>query len=394
MTYLEKLLEGIVVEWKNLDEVTISIKTGLNPRQNFKLNTTNATNYYVTVKEITSGKIRFSEKTDMIDNQAVEIIQNRSKLEKDDVLFSGIGTIGKVAIVDIPTDNWNCSESVFLIKPNINLIEPKYLMYFLGSKESKEQYERSAVGSTLRGVRMETLKNLQIPIPPLEIQQKIVANLDTLTENTTVLKAELTTELTVRKKQYEFYRGKLLNFDERTIDWLTLGEVCDVFTGGEPPENSVKGSSNNEIFKYPIFGNGVEVYGYADTYRIDKDAVTISSIGANTGTIYFRKAYFTPIIRLKVVIPKTDNLLPRFLFHYLVSINITSKSSSVPNMNASDVKKIKVPILPIIEQERIANILDKFDTLTASISEGLPKEIELRKKQYEYYRDMLLSFPK
>jgi len=191
-----------------------------------------------------------------------------------------------------------------------------------------------------------------------------------------------------------------LSFEDGAVEYKSLGVLCDVFTGGEAPINSIKGDKPNDIYKFPIYGNGSEIYGYTDTYRIDKDAVTISSIGANTGTIYFRNAFFTPIIRLKVVIPKNQDLLSRYLFHYLSSITISSKSSSVPNMNADDVKRLKIPIpfpndikKSLKEQSRIVSILDKFDTLTTSISEGLPKEIELRKKQYEYYRDMLLTFP-
>src|SRR5690606_38795662 len=109
MSTLKALLKDVPVEWKALESLTKSIKTGLNPRSNFVLNPENAQNYYVTVKEITSGKISFSNKTDRIDDKAIDIIQKRSNLEVDDVLFSGIGTIGKVAIVDIPVSNWNCS---------------------------------------------------------------------------------------------------------------------------------------------------------------------------------------------------------------------------------------------------------------------------------------------
>lgn len=174
------------------------------------------------------------------------------------------------------------------------------------------------------------------------------------------------------------------------VEWKMLGEVCDIFTGGEAPSNNIKGNVPNSILKFPIYGNGAEIYGYTDTYKIDKDAVTISSIGANTGTIYFRKAFFTPIIRLKVVIPKHNNLLPRYLFHYLNSITISSKSSSVPNMNASDVKKIPAPIPPLSVQKEIARILDTFTKLT----EELTEELTARKKQYDYYRDQLLNFSK
>lgn len=121
--------------------------------------------------------------------------------------------------------------------------------------------------------------------------------------------------------------GKLLEGVQ--VEWKPLGDVTEILTGGEAPLNCIKGTTPDIINKYPIYGNGAEIYGYADSYRIDKDAVTISSIGANTGNIYFREAYFTPIIRLKVVIPKYNNLLPRYIFHYLSSITIGSKSSSI-----------------------------------------------------------------
>ncbi|HBY5717513.1 MULTISPECIES: restriction endonuclease subunit S [Klebsiella pneumoniae complex] len=189
------------------------------------------------------------------------------------------------------------------------------------------------------------------------------------------------------------YLEKLLDGVE--VEWSNLGNLCDIFTGGEAPQKHIKGDTPTSDYQYPIYGNGAEIYGYADSYRIGQDAVTISSIGANTGTIYFRKAFFTPIIRLKVVIPKHSWLLPRYLFHYLSSQTINSKSSSVPNMNASDVKKLSIPIpcpnnpeKSLAIQSEIVRILDKFTALTAELT----AELTARKKQYNYYRDQLLSF--
>ncbi|MEJ1507611.1 restriction endonuclease subunit S [Escherichia coli] len=179
------------------------------------------------------------------------------------------------------------------------------------------------------------------------------------------------------------------------VEWSNLGNLCDIFTGGEAPQKHIKGDTPTSDYQYPIYGNGAEIYGYADSYRIGQDAVTISSIGANTGTIYFRKAFFTPIIRLKVVIPKHSWLLPRYLFHYLSSQTINSKSSSVPNMNASDVKKLSIPIpcpnnpeKSLAIQSEIVRILDKFTALTAELT----AELTMRKKQYNYYLDQSLSF--
>ena len=189
------------------------------------------------------------------------------------------------------------------------------------------------------------------------------------------------------------YLEKLLDGVE--VEWSNLGNLCDIFTGGEAPQKHIKGDTPTSDYQYPIYGNGAEIYGYADSYRIGQDAVTISSIGANTGTIYFRKAFFTPIIRLKVVIPKHSWLLPRYLFHYLSSQTINSKSSSVPNMNASDVKKLSIPIpcpnnpeKSLAIQSEIVRILDKFTALTAELT----AELNMRKKQYNYYRDQLLTF--
>ncbi len=172
MTKHQSKIENLILElcpkgleFKKLGMIAKSIKTGLNPRQNFKLNTTDALNFYVTVKEITTGKVKFSDKTDKINDDAVKTIQNRSDLSINDVLFSGIGTIGKVALVDIPTSNWNCSESVFIIKPKQEIILPKFLMYILGSDVAKSQYQSQSVGSTLKGIRMSTLASIKIPVP-------------------------------------------------------------------------------------------------------------------------------------------------------------------------------------------------------------------------------------
>jgi len=172
------------------------------------------------------------------------------------------------------------------------------------------------------------------------------------------------------------------------VEWNSVGEVCDVVTGGEAPENCIKSSVPNDKYKFPIFANGSEVYGFTDKFKINKDAVTISSIGANTGTIYFRKAFFTPIIRLKVLLPKKENLYAKYIFYFLSSITIYSKKSSVPNLNADDVKKIPIPIPPLPIQEEIVKILDSFTEL----EQELEQELELRKKQYEYYRNNLLTF--
>ena len=160
MSKLEELIQQYCpdgVEYKTIGDVTKSICSGLNPRKNFTLNSSGADCNYLTVKEMASGKIIFSNKTDKITKEAVGIIQNRSRLAVDDILLSGIGTIGRVAIVDIPVGDWNCSESVLLLKPNQSIIVPKYLKYILEGDEVQTYFFVHATGSTLKGIRQDTI---------------------------------------------------------------------------------------------------------------------------------------------------------------------------------------------------------------------------------------------
>ena len=313
--------------------------------------------------------------------------------ENTTIISQGGASAGFVNFVT--TKFWANAHCYYII-PNIEIVDNRYLYHFLKSNETS--FMNSQHGAGIPALATSNLKKLQIPLPPLSVQQEIVRILDIFTQ--------LEAELDCRKRQYEYYRNALLSFDNlenrggynslinNKIQYKTLGEVMDVYTGGEAPKNLIRGEKPEGNFIYPIYSNGEEIYGFTDSYRIKKDAVTISSIGAKTGTIYFRKAYFTPIIRLKVLVPKNEQILnSRYVFHYLSNTPIITKKSSIPNINANEVKRIQIPIPPIEEQERIVAILDKFDTLVNSISEGLPREIALRRKQYEYYRERLMTFP-
>ena len=421
MTHIEQMIQDLCpngVEWKTLGEVTSSIKTGLNPRTNFVLNADGAIHYYVTVKEITTGKILFSDKTDRITEEARIRIQERSLLEKDDILFSGIGTIGKVAIVDIPTDNWNCSESVYLIKPKKSVIFPKYLMYFLGSIHSKEQYESLSVGSTLKGVRKNVLEAIEIPIPPIEIQKKIVECLDKFS----ALAAELQAELQARRKQYEFYRTQLLtppqnisfgnSTDERNWKWKTIEEIFELRGGYTPSKNN------------PVFWEGGTIPWFRmedirENGRILKDAILHITPIAVKGKGLFEKDSFVlatsatigehallavdaltnqRFTNLKVREQYKSVFYTKFIFYYMFKVDEFCKAhtniSGFESVDMDALKKMPFPIPPLKEQKRIADFLDKFEALTTSLSDGIPAEQAAQQKRYEYYRDKLLSFEK
>lgn len=209
----------------------------------------------------------------------------------------------------------------------------------------------------------------------------------------------------MNQKQYNYYRDQLLTFEEGEVEWKTLGEVCSsISAGGDVPKICAKGQTHPTAeFPYPIFANATDenaLYGYTDGYKIESDAVTISARGAKVGYHTVRKAKFTPIIRLIVLVPDKDVILTRYLNYALNMTPIGGDKGGIPQLTVPTVKKIIIPIpyandlkKSLAEQARIVAILDKFDALTTSLTEGLPCEIELRQKQYEYYRDLLLSFP-
>lgn len=225
-----------------------------------------------------------------------------------------------------------------------------------------------------------------IPIPSLEEQNRIVGILDTFTDSIENLKKKIEQ----RRKQYEFYRDQLLDLEGKEgVEMKTIGDICKVITGGEVPENTIKGQlSPSDSHPYAVYTNGKETYGYTDSYQVDSDAVCISSIGANTGAIFYKKGKFTPAIRLKVLIPY-NNINTKYLYYSAMNIDFKGRNTgSVPNINANYVKSRIIYILPLPEQQRIVSILDTFE---ASIS-NLEAQLEQRQKQYEYYRNKLLTF--
>lgn len=175
------------------------------------------------------------------------------------------------------------------------------------------------------------------------------------------------------------------------VEWVELGKVCEVLTGGEAPDGAIKGKEPQGECIYPVFSNGVgenSLWGYAPTYRIDKVSVTFSSIGT-IGCPTLRECFYTPIIRLKVLYPKDDSLLNVYYLKYaLETVEFEQQKSSVPNINANMIKSISIPLPPLPVQEEIVRILDAMTDL----QENLEKELEERRRQYAFYRDKLLSF--
>lgn len=240
-----------------------------------------------------------------------------------------------------------------------------------------------------------------IPIPPLNIQAEIVRILDTFTE----LTAELTAELAARKKQYTYYRDKLLTFEEGEVEWKALGEVTE-FSNGKGHEKDIIEDGKYIVVNSKFISTDGQVAKYSNKQIcpliIDDILIVMSDLpngkALSKTFIVDKNDKYTLNQRIgKISVKNKQVLLPNFLQYFLNRTPQLLKYNNgvgQTNLRKAQILGIQVPIPPLSEQERIVSILDKFDTLTTSITEGLPREIELRQKQYEYYRNMLLSFPK
>ena len=197
------------VEMKTLGEVLISLKTGLNPRKNFVLNSPNSKNYYITVRELGLFEIKPSDKTDRVTDDALKLINNRSNLEEGDILFSGTGTIGRTALVKEKPTNWNIKEGVYTLKPYKDRIDSRYLIQLLHTNSVMNRIGALVVGDPIRSIPMKSMVTVSIPVPSLPEQQRIVSILDTFEASI----ANLEQQLAQRERQYEYYRNKLLTFE-------------------------------------------------------------------------------------------------------------------------------------------------------------------------------------
>lgn len=273
----------------------------------------------------------------------------------------------------------------------------RYVWHYLGTITYKpEQHGRQWIG---------TYSKFLIPIPPRKIQEKIVQILDKFTDYVT----ELTSELTSRKKQYSYYRDKLLSFEDEVyqVEWKTLGELCDVRDGTH--DSPVKQSFGKYLITSKNVKNGSITFedayyiSYEDFEQINKrskvdvDDLLFTMIGT-VGEI----AHITdePNFAIKNVslIKPADRTLARYLFHYLQSTEAKkyiaenkSKGSQV-FLALGKIRNFPIPYVSKTIQSRIVQVLDNFDKVCNDLNIGLPKEIELRQKQYEYFREKLLTF--
>ena len=286
------------------------------------------------------------------------------------------------------------ADGIKVLKTNEEYLNSRYFYHaILNFYEMKGNYMR----------HFSLLKKTEIPIPSIEIQEKIVKILDKFTEYVTELQAELQ----ARVKQYEYYRDELLSEDNlniytkdfyktdvfRKLNYFKLQDLVNIIVGSDVPKNNYS-KIKNEKYKIPIYSNGTDensLYGYTDTAKVLEDSVTISSRGT-IGYVSLRNEPYYPIVRLLCLIPKNDELNVKFLYYFLQQYKFNYVHTGIPSLTSDMVKNIKFPLPSILIQNIIVEILDKFQSLVSETKGLLPQEIVQRQKQYEFYREKLLTF--
>lgn len=375
MNEIEKLIAELCpngVEWKELGEVCV-VKTGQQINKTFIQN--NLGRYPV----VNSGKEPLG-------------FVNVYNTEDDPIGITSRGAgVGYVSWNEGKYFRGNLNYSSTI--KDSNVILPKFLYYFL--KNSFKAIENLCTFEGIPALNKSNLEMLKIPIPPLKIQKKIVQILDKFTNYVTELTSELTSELTLRQKQYSFYRDKLLSFEDEVyqVEWKALGELAENLDSLRKPVT--KGARTTG--KYPYYGAS-GIVDFVDDYIFDGEFLLVSEDGAN---LIARKTPIAFPINGRTWVNNHAHVLKfesqidqKFVSYYLNHIDLSPYISGAaqPKLNKQNLNSILLPYPNEQIRKRIVQVLDNFDAVCNDLNIGLPKEIELRQKQYEYFRDKLFTF--
>jgi len=401
-TFLEKLLDGAEVEWKTLDEIS-SIYGGLTGKGKADFENGNA--LYVPYKNIFNNiEVDFNN----LDTVNVSDDEKQYTIKYGDVLFTGSSETAEEAGMSSAVTT-KTEQKIYLnsfsfglrFNDDIELL-PEFSKFLFRTLSIRKEIVKSASGVTRFNISKARFKKIKIPIPPLSVQTEIVKILDALT----ALTSELTSELILRQKQYEYYREKLLSFD--SLEQLNSGggkkKLIDVAIYAKSRISTDKLDKENYIGVENLLQNklGKTSSNYVPTegsfIEYLPDDILIGNIRP-----YLRKIWLADktggtngdvlVIRLT-----DENVIPRYLYHILANehffeYNVKySKGAKMPRGDKTAILQYEFDVPPLEQQQRIVSILDKFETLTNSITEGLPLAIEQSQKRYEYYRELLLNF--
>ena len=403
MSRLEKLIQRLCpdgVEYRPFGEMAMIVR-GASPRPIKNFITTRADG----VNWIKIGDVKPDSK--YITETAEKITPDGAKKSRSvrvgDFILSNSMSFGRPYIMKTE----GCIHDGWLAISNFNcFFIADFLYHLLNSNQYQSLLKQKAsFGGAVQNLNADIVRGLMMPVVPLEVQQEIVRILDSFTQ----LTAELTAELTARQKQYEYYMNSLLYL---SAPYYSLEDVCDIvdYRGKTPAkvEHGIFLVTAKNIRKgyidYEKSKEYISVSDYPEIMRrgfpqIGDVLITTEAPCGNVAQV--DRANIALAQRVIKYRPKNINMLdPTYLKYILLGAEFQSKLSkaatggTVKGIKGSKLHKLTIPIPPLSEQARIVSILDRFDTLCNDLTSGLPAEIEARRKQYEYYRDKLLTFPK
>ncbi|NQH17835.1 hypothetical protein HO670_07335 [Streptococcus suis] len=378
MNHIEKMLQDYCpngVEWKELGEV---------------LDYEQPTKYIVNSKDyneeypipvLTAGQTFILGYTN-----ETEGVYAASK-EKPIIIFDDFTTASKWVDFEFKVKS-SAMKILTIQNEQVSKVLIRYVWHYLGTITYKPaQHGRQWIG---------TYSKIKIPIPPLKIQEEIVKILDKFTEYVTELTAELTAELTLRQKQYNYFRDYLLNFDSGSsgggannkvyqVEWKTLGDIAKLKNG--------KDWKSLSVGDVPVYGSGGAMGEFVSEYAYNKPTVLIPRKGSISNLFYLEKPFWN-VDTIYYTEIDDSQVVPRYLYYYLTTIDLESMATNPtrPSLTQAILDKIPIPVPSLPIQQRIVQVLDNFDAVCNDLNIGLPKEIELRQKQYEYFREKLLTF--
>ena len=392
VSFMEKLLDGVEVERRPLGEIGEFIRGNGMQKKDFVETGFPAIHY----GQIYTKYGLAADKTFTYVSE--ELAKKLRKATKDDLLLATTSENDEDVVKPLAWHGQDVAISgdMMLFRHRQNV---KYLAYFIQTEAFQEKKRKYISGAKVRRVSSGDLAKIAAPIPcpenpkkSIEIQTEIVRILDAFTAHAAELTAKLNAELTARKKQYNYYRDKLLKFEEGEVEWKRLGEVAVIGTGSHDTQDAIEDGD------YVFYARGRDPLRL-NVFDFDETAIITAGDGAGVGKVFhYAQGKYALHQRAYRIVP-SELMEPRFVYHCIAShfylyIQKASVSSSVTSLRRPMFLNFPIPVPSLTEQARIVAILDKFDVLTNAISEGLPREIALRQQQYEYYRDLLFSFPK
>lgn len=375
--YIDRLVAELCpdgVEYRPIEEL-FTTRNGYTPSKSNSSYWENGTVPWFRMEDIRENGGILSESLQSVHESA---LKKGGMFPAGSIIVATSATIGEHALINV---DFLCNQrfTVLILKDEFkNILSPKFIYYY--SFILDRWCLSNTTQSSFASVDMKRFKKFEFPVPPLEIQEAIVEILDKFTN----LEAELEAELEARTLQYEYYRDSL--FEALDCPRVPLDSFAKIKNG-----KTYKDFGAGNI---PVYGSG-GIMTYVDRFSYNKPTVLIPRKGS-LGNLFYLEDPFWNVDTIFYTEIDEEQVIPKFLYYFLKTAHLEDLNTAggVPSLTQKVLNKVLIPVPSLEEQQRIVDILDRFDALTSSLSEGLPAELAARRSQYEYYRDQLLTFPR